>query len=70
MIRHGGFYDEQHRIRDKLAYEDFMHGVTNRCTIDGKTFTYPGTEKLVQAADDDAYIAAAKANGPGESAAL
>lgn len=29
MMRHGNFFDEQHRIRDKLTYEDFMHGVTN-----------------------------------------
>jgi len=35
MIRHGEFETENHRIRDKLAYEDMMCATKDTATIDG-----------------------------------
>ena len=62
-MRQGGFEAENHRVRDKLLYENFMQGKTDQVTIDGKTFTYPGT----CGGNDDAFVSAEKANGPAEN---
>lgn len=41
MAKQGGFTIDNHTVREKLAYEDFMEGVTDHITIDGQTFGYP-----------------------------
>lgn len=69
MIRHGEFETENHRIRDKLAYEDMMCATKDTATIDGQSFTYSQqSNNVCSKNDDDAYVAAR--NGSSENVAM
>jgi len=68
MIRHGEFVPENHRIRDKLAYEAMMCCEKDSAVIDGRSFTYASPSSNSHSKnDDDAYVAAR--NGPSENVA-
>lgn len=41
MGHHGNFILDTNRIRDRLAYADFMCGHVDEVTVDGKTFYWP-----------------------------
>jgi len=40
MAKSGGFLLDHRPVREKLAYENFMCGDADECTIDGKTFSW------------------------------
>ena len=39
MCEHGGFMKVDRPIREKLQYENFMNGESQRCELDGKVWT-------------------------------
>lgn len=65
MARQGGFILDDHTVREKLAYEDFMDGKSDQIIINGETFVYPvgrlsSRSDGYQAADDlETHTAAA-----------
>ena len=41
MARHSGLRMDDRTNKEKLDYENFMHGIEDEVTIDDKTYQYP-----------------------------